>query len=52
MISDLQHEPSEQADTQEEEVDPLVEEDVQVGHQARKEDRWIKRFINKVRCYG
>ena len=41
MISDLPPEPSEQADVQEEEADPLVEEDVRVGHQVRQEDHWV-----------
>ena len=38
MTSDPQHEPSGQADAQEEEVDPLVEEDAQGDHQAHQED--------------
>ena len=40
-ISDLLHEPSEWADMREGEVDPLGEEDVWVGHQARQEDHWV-----------
>ena len=38
MISDLRLGLSEQADVQEEEVDPLEEEDARVDHQARQED--------------
>ena len=38
MISDPQHEPLEWVDMQEEEVDPLEEEDAQVGHQVSQED--------------
>ena len=41
MTSDLWLGLSEQADTREEEVDPLVEEDVWVDHQACQEDRWM-----------
>ena len=36
-IFDLQHEPSEQADDQEEEEDPLAEEDAWEDHQAHQE---------------
>ena len=39
MTSDLQLEPSEQADAREEEVDPLVEEDARKDHQAHQGDR-------------
>ena len=43
MISDLQHEPLGWADAREEEVDPLVEEDIQADHQTRQEDHWADR---------
>ena len=36
--SDLQPEPSEQADDPEEEEDPLAEEDAREDHQARQEE--------------
>ena len=41
MISDLLHEPLEWADVREEEVDPLVEEDVRVDHQDCQGDHWV-----------
>ena len=40
-ISDLRLGLLERADMQEEEVDPLVEEDVWVDHQDHQEDHWM-----------
>lgn len=43
MTSDLQYELSEQANMQEEKVDPLVGEDVQEDRWAYQEDHWMCR---------